>query len=65
MCRRAITKGDMVEDEVAYAHSHRAFTENSLIVTPKDDESVGDPLYLTPEEMDEFEGKKKQIKNHT
>ncbi len=53
----------MAEDEVAYAKSHGAFTLNNPIVTSitKDDESAGKPLYLTPDEMDEFESKKRQL----
>lgn len=59
-CRREFTRGDMADDEVAYAHTHGGIIINNPLVTPKDDESVGNPLYLTPDEMDEFEGKKKQ-----
>ncbi len=53
----------MADDEVAYAHSHGAggIILNNPLVTPKDDESMGNPLYLTPDEMDEFEGKKKRL----
>jgi hypothetical protein len=55
-----MTKGDMSEDEVAYAHSQTAVILNNPLVTttPKDDESLHNPLYLTPEEMDEFENKR-------
>ena len=54
----------MSRDEVAYTHTHGAITLNNPLVTPKDDESLGNPLYLTPDEIDEFEGKKKQTTNN-
>lgn len=55
-----MSKGDMAEDEVAYAHSQTAIILNNPLVTttPKDDESLHNPLYLTPDEMDEFESKR-------
>ena len=55
-----MNKGDMAEDEVAYAHSQTAVILNNPLVTntPKDDESLHNPLYLTPDEMDEFESKR-------
>jgi len=61
--RGQLTSGDMAEDEVAYARSHGAFTINNPIVTSmgKEEEPAGNPLYLTPDEMDEFESKKKQL----
>lgn len=61
--KRDITKGDMAEDEVAYAHSRGAFILNNPLVSPKDDESLANPLYLTPDEMDEFESKNKRAMN--
>lgn len=55
----------MAEDEVAYAHSQGAFTLSNPLVVTKDDESAGNPLYLTPDEMDDFENKKKQATTST
>ena len=48
---------------MAYARSHGAFTLNNPIVTSigKEEEPAGNPLYLTPDEMDEFESKKKHL----
>ena len=55
-----MNKGDIAEDEVAYAHSQMAVILNNPLVTntPKDDESLHNPLYFTPDEMDEFESKR-------
>ena len=57
--RRELTKGDMAKDEVLYAQSHAVFMLNNPLVITKHDESVGNPLYLTPDEMDEFESNKR------
>ncbi len=54
-----MNRGDMAEDEVEYTRSQGAFTLNNPLVITKEDESTGNPLYLTPEEMDEFENRKK------
>ena len=50
----------MAEDEVTYAHSQGAFTLSNPMVSSKDEESTGNPLYLTPDEMDDFESRKRQ-----
>lgn len=58
--RRVITKGDFTENEVDYARSREGIIFNNPLVTPRDDESLGSPLYLTPEEIDEnFQEKKR------
>lgn len=54
--RRKFYGDDLAEDQIALARAQGAFTlSNPLTVGVKDEDSAGDPLYLTPDEMDEFE----------
>lgn len=52
-----LSEANALEDEVAFVRSHGAFNQENPLVGMKEEDAAGNPLYLTPDEMNEFENK--------